>query len=381
MNEEILEDDFFCDNNISYIPVHSNVTNEETTDDVYEEIGTVAEPTKQLSNSTAIPVTGKSPKKKYFIMVAALTFILLTAVTFCLLLIPLIKTSQRNEIQGYDGLNNATQCVMASLENWSPTDMTEGDITLPTLHANSCSDLPNPSLSGYYRVLASNGSRIRVFCDMNMTCGNITGGWLRVTGLDMTQPSSECPSNLCLNTTTPRTCRRCYGPGKKTPPVEKYCVGNVCGRVIAYQIGKPNAYSLWHSHGIDGIMLTYGAPQVHIWTFVAAAQGKYRNVRHACPCLNLDDPRIPEPPEFISNHYFCDTAAYRSEKGVYYKRNPLWDGMGCNGNNQCCSFNSPPWFYRRLPESTSKPINMNINLNGKPACEDLGIVVVDIYVQ
>ena len=381
MNEE---DYICCENNISYIPVHLNVASEEATENEYDEIEEVAELPKQLSNTAAIPVTGKSPK--YFIKAAAVTVLLLTAVTFSLLLIPLIETSQRNEIQGNDSLNNATQCVMASLENCSPTDMTEGDITLPTLHANSCSDLPNSSLSGYYWVLASNGSTIRVFCDMNMTCGNITGGWMRVASLDMNQPSSECPSNLCLYTTAPRTCRRCYGPGKKVPPVENYRVGisysDVCGRVIAYQVGKPNAYHSRLSNGVDGITLTYGAPEVYIWTFVAAThENYYRYIHNACPCLNLSDHNIPEPPEFISNNYFCDTAASMTKKGVFYKKNPLWDGVGCKNNNQCCSFNHPPWFYRRLPESTSEPIKMKINLNEKPSKEDLAIEVVDIYVQ
>ena len=244
--------------------MHSNVINEETTESVYEEIEEVAEFPKQLPNSGAFSVTCKSPKKKYYITtVAAVTVFLLTAVTISLLLIPLIETSQSNEIPGNDG-NNTTRCVMAPLENCTtsfsnPTDMTEGNITSPTLHAHSCSDLPKSSLSGYYRVLASSGSRIRVFCDMNMTCGNIPGGWMRVTSLNMTQPFSECPYNLCLNTTAPRTCRRCYSHGKKTHPGVKYHVGvsysNVCGRVIAYQVGKPNAFFLRPFNGIDSIRL------------------------------------------------------------------------------------------------------------------------------
>ena len=385
MNEEIVENDYYT--SASYVPMHSNVINEETAEDLYEEIGMVAPP--EESSNAEIPVTGKSPLMRYFIMAAAaLTIFLVIAVMLSLLLIPLIKSSQRNEFQG----NDVTICIITPVEDCTTsfstaTDTIEGNTTsvVPTLYANSCSDLPNSSPSGYYRVLASNDSRIRVFCDMNMTCGNITGGWLRVTSLDMTQLSSECPSNLCLNTTAPRTCRRCYGPGKKTYPEVKYHVGvsysNVCGRVIAYQVGKTKAYSSRRNNRIDGITLTYGVPKSYIWTFVAASQGNYRNVHHACPCLNLSDHNIPEPPKFISNHYFCDAAASTTKQGVFYEKNPLWDGMGCKNNNQCCSFNHPPWFYRRLPESTSKSIKMKIDLNGEPANEDLAIVAVDIYVQ
>ena len=38
------------------------------------------------------------------------------------------------------------------------------------------------SPSGHYWVGSSNGSSVRVYCDMTRSCGNITGGWMRVCG-------------------------------------------------------------------------------------------------------------------------------------------------------------------------------------------------------
>ena len=59
---------------------------------------------------------------------------------------------------------------------------TFGNFTVKTSTdpAPSCRDLLPYSPSGYYWVRASNGSVVRVYCDMTLLCGNITGGWMRV---------------------------------------------------------------------------------------------------------------------------------------------------------------------------------------------------------
>ena len=90
MNEEIVENDYYM--STSYVPMHSNAINEETAEDLYEEMGMV-KPPEESSNAAEIPVTGKSPLMRYFIMVpAALTIFLVIAVMLSLLLIPLIKS-------------------------------------------------------------------------------------------------------------------------------------------------------------------------------------------------------------------------------------------------------------------------------------------------
>jgi lipocalin len=39
---------------------------------------------------------------------------------------------------------------------------------------------------------------VRVYCDMTMSCGGVTGGWMRVAELDMslTNSSSQYPGGL-----------------------------------------------------------------------------------------------------------------------------------------------------------------------------------------
>ena len=63
-----------------------------------------------------------------------------------------------------------------------------------TFPVSSCASLLPFFPSGYYWVRASNGSAVRVYCDMTRSCGGVTGGWTRVVELDMTNSSHQCPS-------------------------------------------------------------------------------------------------------------------------------------------------------------------------------------------
>ena len=68
-----------------------------------------------------------------------------------------------------------------------------------TCAAESCSDIlrndPDAS-SGYYSVRNATGHPHRVYCDMTKSCGGITGSWMKVAYLDMTNTSHQCPSGL-----------------------------------------------------------------------------------------------------------------------------------------------------------------------------------------
>ena len=55
-------------------------------------------------------------------------------------------------------------------------------------HANIKQQQDNILITGFYQLV---GSAVRVYCDMTRTCGNITGGWMRVAELDMTRTSSQ----------------------------------------------------------------------------------------------------------------------------------------------------------------------------------------------
>ena len=71
--------------------------------------------------------------------------------------------------------------------------------------ATSCKDLYDihDASSDYYWI-GEIGSAVRVYCNMSLTCGDMTGGWMRVANIDMTNTSQNCPSGLSL-TTSPKS--------------------------------------------------------------------------------------------------------------------------------------------------------------------------------
>ena len=135
------------------------------------------------------------------------------------------------------------------------------------------------SPSGHYWIRSSDGSAVRVYCDMTRSCGNITGGWMRVAELDMRDSSSQCPSALrngtdCListciiNTDVPNCSSVIFVS-------HGFNYSRVCGIIRTYQKGVDSILNDGQIRGsptidsnyVDGISLTYGeSPRQHIWT-------------------------------------------------------------------------------------------------------------------
>jgi dynein heavy chain len=157
----------------------------------------------------------------------------------------------------------------------------------------------------------------------------------------------------------------------------------VCGKIIAYQVGSPDAFDRAFSlrriddNYVDGISLTHGSPRQHIWTF--AAGNSIRNSGNSCPCISGGTP----PPSFVGEDYFCETANKNvtSPINTQLYLEPLWDGAGCGTQNACCSFNTPPWFYKQLPQPTTDDIEMRVCTNEPRSNEDIAIQIIDIYIQ
>ena len=71
---------------------------------------------------------------------------------------------------------------------------------------DSCSDVTYTCPSGYYWVRSSNGTAVQVYCDMDRVCGcNRTGGWTCVAYLNMTDPSQQCLKCMDATNTQFRT--------------------------------------------------------------------------------------------------------------------------------------------------------------------------------
>ena len=261
--------------------------------------------------------------------------------------------------------------------------------------ASSCKEIKElklKSLSGYYWIKASGNSSTQVYCDMAKTCGGVTGGWMRVIKINMTNTSHTCPSGLKTLTSPKRLCAMSITGGEcssATISLHGVEYTRVCGKIIGYQQGTPDAFWPYHinrnltidDNYVDGISLTHGHnPRKHIWTFVAALD-EVQNYPNVCPCTNINNPAsIPIPP-YLGSDYFCDTASEGRYQYIFYPDDPLWDGQGCGRLNTCCSFNNPPWFMKELPSSTSDDIEMRLCADQQRTDEDITFESVELYVQ
>ena len=248
--------------------------------------------------------------------------------------------------------------------------------------------------SGYYWLRGTGDSSVHMYCDMSRSCGGITGGWMPVTKINMTNSSHTCPAGLKLLTTPKRLCAmNIDGGGCSSATFNLHGIRytHVCGKIIGYQQKTPDAFWPYYTNRrltiddtyVDGISLTHGRnPRKHIWTFAAAVHEVITGGAHSiCPCTNIHNPvTIPIPP-YVGNDYFCDTASESHYQHIFYPNDPLWDGRGCGRLNTCCSFNNPPWFMKELPSSTSDDIEMRLCADQSRGDEDTNFESIELYVH
>ena len=204
---------------------------------------------------------------------------------------------------------------------------------------------------------------------------------MRVAFLDMTNSSHQCPSGLMERNDSPniRTCVRneasagCSSVELSTANIQ---YSTVCGRITAYQVGSPDDFRVptndINSAYVDGVSLTHGNTRQHIWTFAAAGR-----MNRIC-----DDCRDGSRPASVGSDFFCDSGNPSDNIiGIFYGDNPLWDGVGCTADNECCPTDNPPYFLKTLPQPTTDDIEMRVCRNEGRSNEDIAIETVEIYVQ
>ena len=278
----------------------------------------------------------------------------------------------------------------------------------PKYPGNSCAELAeqDPSTpSGTYWILNSTQSPVQVFCEMGdvFPAGlNVTGGWVRVANLNMTDPDQQCPENLQLSHTNPiRLCGRRTTNGCDSVTFSTYGVQyrKVCGRVRGYQFGSPDAFerrfgncpplcnNIDNSY-VDGVSITHGAsPRKHIWTYTAALlEYPFRLYSNAtCPCTSRGNP----PPNFVGSDYYCESALnngsghyYPWDSFILYPDDPLWDGQDCRrAEHTCCDPPNLPWFYKELPEPATDDLEFRICGDQSLVDEDVPINLVQLFIQ
>lgn len=263
----------------------------------------------------------------------------------------------------------------------------------PALSCKEIYDQDPSSSSGYYWLQSSSVHLIRVYCDMDRTCGGLKG-WMRVTSIDMSNNTHSCPHGLKTLLQPKRLCAmNINGGGCSSAQLNVHGVeySRVCGKIIGYQQKSPDAFGNYYGNRaltiddnyVDGISLTHGRhPRHHIWTFAAALHEVTNPYpQFICPCTNIHNPVNVVVPPYVGNDYFCDTASSGHFAFRFYPYDPLWDGRGCGPLNTCCAFNNPPWFMKQLPVTTKDNIEMRLCADSGRNDEDITFEKLDIYIQ
>ena len=246
--------------------------------------------------------------------------------------------------------------------------------------------------SGYYWIQGESGA-VEVYCEMgtNNTFGR-SGGWMRIANVDMRNNDSQCPPGLVYNVTEGRRlCRKpsldpgCSSTTFSTQGVE---YRKVCGKVIGYQYYQTNGFgpttytsSLIDRTYVDGVSITHGSPRQHVWTFADANDEDITTSLHTgCPCLHPFASFVGIIPSFVGNDYYCETGSRTQPQRRYYFDDPLWDGEGCEGENECCN-RGGPWFCKQLPQPTQDDIEMRVCTNSVSLNEDVVLEQIELYIQ
>ena len=214
-------------------------------------------------------------------------------------------------------------------------------------------------------------------------CGS--GLWYRVAHLNMSDPLQQCP---CVwreyNRTGIRACGRPVSSNGGCAS-KHFLINNqysrVCGRVIGYQVGSPDAFSQYsNEEDFDGVNITSGVQLDHVWSYVSGlSESQLSNPRWNCPCSTTN---AHDPPPSIGDKYYCESGNPTTdwEEHQLFIEDKLWDGKQCKG--ACCnSTMTPPWFSVQLPAPTTDMIEVSICADESTDNEDTPIKLLEIYVQ
>ena len=253
--------------------------------------------------------------------------------------------------------------------------------------ATSCKEIHDcdpTAPSGYYWVNTTTGP-LQVHCQMETNnCGNITGGWMRAAYIDMTNVNNTCPQGLndtyvnsirmCTDVRTSAGCTSVIFPTHMLPYTK------VCGRAHGYQFGSPDGFfnAGLDSH-YDGLLITYGSPRNHIWTFATGVSKDY-NYHGCCNCPCAPYPG-PAAPLYVGENYFCEAGVTGKwvVHGQWYLTDPLWDSQGCASGSTCCD-RGGPWFTTTLSQEVSDDIEVRICFDEGKHNEDIGLEQLEILV-
>ena len=229
-----------------------------------------------------------------------------------------------------------------------------------------------------------------------ITLCNITSSdWRRVAYINMTDPEAECPIGLnevSNSNTGQRACGRSIdgdlskntgkdlGCSPVTFPVN-ITYSQVCGIARGYQYGQMDAFQLTSGETIDqtyvdGLSITRGSPRQHLWTL---AVGRSEDFDSAQYCPRDQDPfNFDNVPDFVGDHFYCETGFTTTTSDVTAWSDPLWDGAGCVADtaHSCDRYG---WFHREI-EPIQDDIEVRWCSNRERSSEDVYTDLLEIWV-
>ena len=227
------------------------------------------------------------------------------------------------------------------------------------------------------------------YCDMESPCGG--GGWTKIADVNMNKHSQQCPGEYVFyDIDNYRTCGRggggagCASAYFSSLNIE---YSEVCGHVVAYQWAtndafQPSLKNDINTYYVDGVSITRGWPRQHIWTLVNGLQDTVTfNSAYQCPC-NSDgtDGRVPD---FVGEHYYCESGIHGNYAVRLYSEDPLWDNQDCGPlETACCNVGLLPYFYRDLQSPSSDDIEVRIcSDQDSISNEDTRVFIIELYVR
>ena len=139
----------------------------------------------------------------------------------------------------------------------------------------------------------------------------------------------------------------------------------ICGKVIGYQYYQPNGFGpskyktpLIDGTYVDGVSIAHGSTRQHVGHLLMLTIKKLpQDITQSSPAAHVI-------PSFVGEDYYCETGSRNEAEQRYYFDDPLWDGEGCEGENECCD-RGGPWFCKQLPQPIQDDIEMRVCTNSR----------------
>ena len=237
-------------------------------------------------------------------------------------------------------------------------------VTIPALSCNHIKEVDPTRPSGYYWIAIA-GLAKRVYCEMQPLCGQ-SGGWTRVAFINASDTSTQCPGGLRTITSTKRVCQKSVSAGCSSASFPSHVqYSDVCGRVAGYVRSSPDAF---RSSLPDGITITHGSANRHLWSYVAD--------HYPCGDCNRIGSAV------VGRHYYCDSATNsRSYRGNHdYWDQHLWATSECLARSGATCCGKGGWFHRKIPP-TRDDLSVRLCANQAHGDEDVYADLVEIYVK